>query len=58
MTIKVSDNYDNEGVQITLRALAEAVNGLLAGTTGAGGPTGPTGYTGMTGATGPTGPAP
>lgn len=56
MTILVSKNYDPEGVQVTLRALADAVNGLLAGTTGLNGVTGPTGHIGVTGPTGSTGP--
>lgn len=57
MPILVSKNYDPEGVQVTLRALAEAVN--AGGTTGSAGATGPTGaaVTGSTGTTGPTGAA-
>lgn len=55
MTINVSNNYDNEGIQITLRQCAAAINNIIAGTTGPGGVTGPTGFTGATGATGPTG---
>lgn len=56
MAILVSKNYDPEGIQVTLRHLAEAMNAVLAGTTGLGvGATGPTGRTGPTGNTGPTG---
>lgn len=55
MAINISNNYDNEGIQVTLRQCAEAINNIIAGTTGPGGVTGPTGYTGPTGRTGPTG---
>ncbi len=55
MAIRYSTDYDPTLVPKILSEVVQALNAVLAGTTGGAGVTGPTGAAGSGGATGPTG---